>query len=479
MNFTKINLIKTMSLDLFTAFNSEDLWLKFSKKEQKLALDKAKSFASVTEQNRAFINYLASHCFLKFLRMTYSDLVNEIDLELDELNLYSIWQFVNGTPILIKDNCHRLILLPEESEDLSEFNISQEWVDIRQWRGDYFLPVQVNLETGWLRFCGFLTLDHIKKYGVYNHNFAYYTLAENFLQKDLNLLFLYEKYDLFNEVEYQPLPQFSHGEKNQFMEQLNGVESYRVRHHLNFVHWAALFVDQSYRLSLYQKYQPIRLGAWLEHNFYQAYSQGWQNLTDLVDNFNFLSSPSVMSNNGIIMRSGQINLEQIYKIHDETQLKVAAQKLSVVPTDSVHKNQVLQALNYIMSQSHDDETRWHAAEGIWRLEPNNPNAGLWCGKRLNLGIDMGDISLALVIGVLPKSETQNSIFFRLYTTNNHHVLPSNLTVKILNDNTDVFKELVARGSDRLLQYKFWGNKGEFFWVQINYNSNHLSEAFVI
>ncbi len=479
MTFSNINLINIMSLDLFTAFNSEDLWLNFSQKEEKLALEKAKNFACVNEQNRAFINSLASHCLLKFLKMTYRDIVREIDLELDDLNLYSIWQFVNGTPILINNNSPRLILLPEESQDLSEFNIPQEWIDIPQLRGDYFLPVQVNLDTRWLRFLGFTAYDYIKQYGFYNHNFAYYTLSENFLEKDLNLLFLYEKYHLFNQVEYQALPQFSNAEKNQFMESVQDVESSKVRHHLSFVHWASLFVDQSYRLSLYKKYQPILLGTWLEHNFYQAYSQGWQNLTDLIDSFNLITSPSPMSSNGIIMRSGQINLEQIYQIHDEKQLKVAAQKLSVLPTNSVHKNQVLQALNYIMSQSHDDETRWHAAEGIWRLEPNNPNAGLWCGKRLNLGIDMGDLSLALVIGVLPKSDTQNSIFFRLYATNNNHVLPTNLTVKILNDETDVFKELVARGGDRLLQYKFWGNKGEFFWVQINYHSNQLSEAFVI
>lgn len=477
MKFNNINAINIMSLDLFTAFNSEDLWLKFSPQDEKIALEKAKNFASVNEQNRACINYLASNCLLKFLKITYPDLISEIDLEFHEHNLYSIWQFVNGTPILFQNNSlisRRLILLPEESQDLSEFNIPQEWIDIPQFRGDYFLPVQVNLDTRWLRFVGFNTYNHIKQYAIYNQNFAYYTLSENFLEKDLNLLFLYEKYQLFTTPEYEALPQFSNAEKNQFMESLGEVESSRVRHHLSFIYWASLFVDQSYRLSLYKKYQPVSLGAWLEHNFYQAYSQGWQNLTDLVDSLNFITSPS-----GIMMRSGQINLEQIYQIHDEKQLKVAAQKLSVLPINSVHKNQVLQALNYIMSQSHDDETRWHAAEGIWRLEPNHPNAGLWCGKRINLGLEMGDLSLALVFGILPKSDSQNSLFFRLYATNNNHILPSNLTVKIMNEETEVFKELVAREGDRILQYKFWGNKGEFFWIQINYLSNQISEAFII
>lgn len=479
MKFSNFNLINAMSLDLFTAFNSEDLWLNFSSQEEELALAKAKSFTSVNEQNSVFLNYLVSHCFLKFVKMTYGDLGINVNLEFDELNLDSVWQFVNGTPIVINNNSRRLILLPEECEDLSEFVIPQEWVDIPELCGDYFLPVQVNWETKWLRFYGFATHKCVKTYGFYESNFYNYVLWEHFLERDISLLFFYEKYQLFNQVESEVLPEFSDAEKCQFMESLKGVDSSRVRHHLDFVSWASLFVDKSCRISLYQKYQPIRLGAWLEHNFCQAYSQGWQHLTDLGDSFLMITSPSLMSGNGIIMCSGQINLEQIYKIHDEQQLKVAAQRLSVLPTNSVYKNQVLQALNYIMSQSRDDETRWHAAEGIWRLEPNNPNAGLWCGKRVSFGVDMGDLSLALVIGVLPKSDTQNSIFFRLYGTNNHPVLPANLTVKILNDEAEVFKELVAREGDRLLQYKFWGNKGEFFWVQINYLSNQLSEAFVI
>ncbi|MTF40087.1 DUF1822 family protein [Cyanobacterium aponinum] len=467
-----------MSLDLFTAFNSEDLWLKFSDKEYNLAMEKAKNFASLAEQHQALINFLASNCLIKWLNMTYGDLISQVNFEFEDKDLFSIWQFVNGTPLIINNLSRRLIVLPEECEDLSEFNIPQEWLDIPQLRGDYFLPVQVNLETGWLRFYGFTTYEYIKKYSYYNRYFAYYILPEHFLDDDLNLIFLFEKYQLFNHVEYQALPQFSSVEKRQFIEQLNNIEASRVRHHLNFVQWAALFADKSCRLSLYKKYQPISLGSWLENNFYQAYSQGWQNLTDLMDSLNFITSSPSVSNNGIVMRSGNVNLEYIYQINDEKQLKVAAQRLSVLPTNSVHKNQVLQALNYIMSRSHDDETRWHAAEGIWRLEPNNPNAGLWCGKRLNLGVEMGDLSLALVIGVLPKSDSQNSIFFRLYPTNNH-LLPANLNVQIMDEETKVFKQLTSREGDRILQYKFWGNKGEFFWIQMNYHSTQLSEAFII
>lgn len=127
-----------MSLDLFTAFNSEDLWLKFSDKEYDIAMEKAKNFASLAQQHQALINFLASNCLIKWLNMTYGDLIRQVNFEFEEKDLFSIWQFVNGTPLIINNLSRRLVVIPEECEDLSEFNIPQEWLDIPQLRGDYF-----------------------------------------------------------------------------------------------------------------------------------------------------------------------------------------------------------------------------------------------------------------------------------------------------------------------------------------------------
>lgn len=467
-----------MSLDLFTAFNSEHLWLKFSPEDLAKAKEICQESSPNSSQHQKLLNALSSSCLLQWLKLL--DLHNNnSNLEVDNFNLLTMWEFVNGTPILINNNSTRLVLLPQESDDLTEFNIPQEWVDIPRFRGDYFLPVQINLETGWLRFWGFSTYENIKKHSIYDDTFAEYILPENLIEGDLNLLFLFEKYALSPKPEYQPLPILSNQEKNNLLSQLDQVNSLTVRHRLNFVQWAALFSDDTYRQHLYQQRQPISLGDWLHHNFNQAYAQGWQHLRDLVDSLDLISDSPSFSPNGIVMRSGEINLQYIYQIQDEQQLKIAAQRLSVLPPDSIHKHQAIQALNYIMKKSHDDETRWNAAEGIWRLEPTNPNAGLWCGKRINFGVDVGGFSLALVIGLLPKSDNENSIFFRLYGINDSHTLPSNLKVNIMDENTQIFKQLEARDGDRLLQYKFWGKKGEYFWIQISFGTSQLSEAFVI
>ncbi|MBL1210763.1 DUF1822 family protein [Geminocystis sp. GBBB08] len=466
-----------MSLDLFTAFNPEHLWLKFSP-EDLAKTQEISEKCSPNGQHQALLNALSSLCLLKWLKVTYQD-SNNFKLEFDNDNLLTMWEFVNGTPILINNNSTRLILFPQESTDLTEFNIPQEWVDIPHFRGDYFLPVQINLDSGWLRFWGFATYENIKQNSIYDDIFLQYIFPQDLVEEDLNLLFLFEKYGLSFKPEYQPLPILSNQEKNNLLSQLNQANSLTLRHRLNFVQWAGIFGDETYRQLLYQQYQPIRLGEWLHHNFNQAYNQGWQHLQDLVDTLSLVTNSSSLSSNGIVMRSGEINLQYIYQLQDEQQLKIAAQRLSILPPNSIHKNQALQALDYIMTKCRDDETRWNAAEGIWRLEPSNPNAGLWCGKKINLGIDMGGFSLALVIGLLPKSENKNSIFFRLYAINDYDTLPSNLKVNIMDENTQIFKQLEAQEGDRLLQYKFWGTKGEYFWIQISCGTNQLSETFMI
>lgn len=469
------NNISPMSLDLFTAFNNDNLWLKFSDEEKAKAIDISHKCSPNGGRNQCFLNALVSICFVKWLKITFFE---QKITELPEDTLITLWEFVNGTILVINDKC-RLIVLPEEIDDLSEFYISQEWVDIPEFRGDYFLPVQVNLDNGWLRFWGFVTYEDVKNMGIYEPNFSQYILPEQVVEGDLNLLFLFEKYGLSSQPEYQPLPILSTEEKNHLLNKALSFNSLAIRHRLSFVEWASLFRDDSCRQYLYQQYQPLSLGAWLQHNFHQTYAKGWQHLRDLKDSLELISDSPSLVTNGIVMRSGEINLQYIYQLQDEQQLKIVAQRLSVVPTNTINKEQVVEALNYIINKSHDDETRWNAAEGIWRLEPNNPNAGLWCGKRLNLGVEMGGFSLALVIGLLPKSATENSIFLRVYAINDAYTLPPDLKVNIIDNQAQIFKTLVARNNDRLLQYKFWGKKGEYFWVQINLGLTQLSEAFII
>jgi hypothetical protein len=469
---------KPMNFDLFTAFNSDDLWLEFTTEEQDNAWRIAEGCSPGSARYQAYLNALAGNCFLKWLKAVYPTAQN-IRFDLSHDQLLTMWEFVNGTGINI--NYIRLILIPQESEDLGELIIPQEWVDLPRFTGNYYLPVQVNIDDQWLRFWGFISYDELKENAIYDSILSEYSLEQEYLESDLNLLFLLEKYCQVNSaLQHQNLVSLSSQDKQKLLEKIEQVDSYNTRLKLPFNEWGVLVSDDGCRGYLYQKNQPLNLSVWFLHNFQQAYQKGWQNLLNLSEHSqNILAEISFNNNGGLVMRSDGINLQHIYQIKNEQELKIAAQRLSKINIDSPYKNQALAALTYIMTQCKEDDTRWSAAESIWRLEPNHPHAGFWCGKRINLGIDLANFSLTLIIGLLPKSATESSIFLRLCSENIFHILPPNLTLEIIDNNSTVFKRLVSRQGDGLLQYQFWGKKGEYFEVKLTLGNSQLRESFII
>ncbi|MDW8116734.1 MAG: DUF1822 family protein [Geminocystis sp.] len=463
-----------------TAIQQDKSFLPIPEECIKTVRERVKKCFPKTVQSRCLLNLLASCLTGDWLKKIYPELANQIFLELEENSLFSIWQFVNGSPIIVKSHNIRLIVLPEESGDFSEFIIPQEWVDIPRFRGDYFLPVLVDLEGNRLRVYGFVSRQRLKRQAEYNSNLYQYHCPSRLIEREINPTLLYSKYLPSSEEELVYIPDFSSEEKEKLMARLEAIDCDVIRCRLDFGEWTALFADDNYRLLLYQKYQPINLGEWLEKELHQT-CRGWQKLQDLNEEINWIIPRYLTPLYPVSMRSNSVlNLEDIYGTKDEGKLRIAAQKLSIISRRySSNKEKILKALNYIITNSQDEETRWLAAEGIWQLKPNHPHAGLWYGKRFNLGVELGGLSLTIVMGILSKSANQNSIFLRLYPTDKSSHLPAGLILRILDGNTEVFKELIAREGDILLQYKFWGNKGEVFWIQIQYQSSQLAEAFTI
>lgn len=464
-----------------TAIKQDELFLQIPEGYIKSVRERVKECFPKTIQHRCLLNLVASRFLVDWLQITYPELAKQVFLELEENILFTIWQFVNGTPVIVNTHDIRLIILPEESWDFSEFIIPQEWVDIPRFRGDYFLPVGVDLETNWLRFYGFLPRETIKTRAEYNPNLYHYQCSSQLIERDINLMLLYSKYQPSSEKELVYMPELSLEDKDKLIAKLEGIDCDFIRHRLDFGEWMALFADDNYRTLLYQKYQPINLSEWLENKL-PVTRRGWLNLHSNGGEINWITPPQLVSLGKVSMRSNSLSslLEDIYKTKDEKKLRIAAQKLGRVAGEyNLKKEEILKGLSYIINQSQDEETRWLAAESICQLKPGHAYGGLWCGKRLNLGVELGGLSLTIVMGILPKSAKQNSIFLRVYPSEKSSRLPTGLRVRILDENTEVFKELIAREGDVLLQYKFWGNKGEVFWIQIQYLSSQLTEAFIV
>ncbi|MBF2055747.1 MAG: DUF1822 family protein [Cyanobacterium sp. T60_A2020_053] len=461
---------KIMKLDFFTSFNDEHLWLEFSDEDW----EEAKMLVE-NNHEQSIINLLISKCFLQWLNTTYEE-AEEATLDQSVEKYLPIWSLFTGVAIQI--NNLRLILIPQDYQNLEWFNIPQEWVDIPQFAGNYYLPVEVNLDDQWLKIAGFISHQDIKNYGSFNTYLRGYFLNKNKIEAELNLLFILEEYNGSQSLSCPTLFPLLPEKEQKIITQLKLLPNYLLRYQLPFEEWGAFIAQSKNRQLLFKTHQPLKLGDWLNNNFEQATMKGWYNLVNFADNFSIIFNPPSLAMNGLSMRQGDVNIEQFYQLKEERQMKIVAERLRSISVQSSKKNQVLALLNHFMDQCHDEDTRWTIAESIWQLEPYHRGAGLWFGKKFDLGINLSGNKFTLVIGILGKSASENSIFIKLYGEPNQ-ILPTNLKLVILNQEGEIFQELSARHQDLILQYKFWGQKGEYFWLTITQGDNQLTESFII
>ncbi len=84
------------------------------------------------------------------------------------------WEFMNGSAIALGHT--RLIVVPTEAMDRSEFRVPQEWVDIPNWVGDYYLAVEVDTDEQQICLWGYATHQQLKSHGHYDASDRTYCL---------------------------------------------------------------------------------------------------------------------------------------------------------------------------------------------------------------------------------------------------------------------------------------------------------------
>ena len=466
-----------LSLDILTSFNSDHLWLEFSEREQEEAWQQAQGYSNPASRWQAYLNVLSLNAFLPWLN---SMLDGEVSARVYDNNLPEIWEFVNGTAVELPHT--QLVLIPQETDDLGEISVPAEWVDISLWAADYYLAVQVNPDERNLRFWGYTSYSTLKDNGYYDPINRVYSLEQEDLEEDLNIILVTDEFCQSEKPVVAPLPELSNSQYQLLLQQLKNITACSPRLAVSFREWGALLANDTWRRELYQSRMPVSLSAWLQQNFQQAMQTGWQSLSE------FLSSSQLAITPQFAMRSTTNAIDTIYNSSEDMQLRKAAIELGSLGGDSAEVKEAhreadlasqIAALIHLLQTTQDEETRFCAAESLWLLDPGNVAAGIWRAKSIDLGIELAENNLALVIALLPRSDNQTSIFLRLYPSSNQSILPENLTLQILDETGEVFKEIITRSADNVIQYKFWGQPGEQFSVSICLGKAKITESFVI
>jgi hypothetical protein len=135
-----------------------------------------------------------------------------------------------------------------------------------------------------------------------------------------------------------------------------------------------------------------------------------------------------------------------------------------------------QSLEQLLNLTNNEELRWQVAEILWNLDPQNPLLNL--RRILDLGAYFGGTSIGLMVGLLPKSDDQISLLFRLYCLGDRGCLPPGITLTGLDEQLNPFFEIKARENDDYIQFKCVAGFDEEFGVKISLGDTRIIKHFI-
>lgn len=497
-----------LTLDTLKQVYSEHIWLEISESDLKKAESLSQKYSNETGKNYAYMNSLVRNCFVNWLKQNLDLKNNSISVNLSET-----WEFVNGCAITIKINnsdCildednednldfnspksslekvtfKRLILIPHDNIDTEEFTIPQEWVDIPNWAGDYYLPIEIDLEAKSLHIWGYISRQSLQAKADYDSVFRNYDIDAGYLIDDLDLLWIATEI-CEEKGEIKSLPELSINSAENLIKKLSKNSRYSPRLDVNFEQWASLLNNQKWLRQLYCERlnltKPIytSIADWLKgiytENFLTFEEFVYQKQNTLIMLGKSLEEIKLdisneIKQNQLAFRSNLSSNEIKPKIN-ELYLK---QNQLTLPTNLTSE----EALVYLLENTEDETIRWESVKYLQQINPNHPSNAI--RKIIDLGIQLMGYPLALMVAVLPHKHPQKvSILLRVCPMGDRLILPENLSLMGLDENGLNIPKLVAksRSQDAYIQLYFIADHGDRFGVSVGLQSAKITEYFEV
>lgn len=409
-----------LQLSDFMSLDTTNVWLNISQLEQQKAYKQAQHYSNPTARYNAYLN---SICLYRFLNWLQDWLREEYNLSASvfpsEQCLTHIWEFVSGTAIQFGDT--RLVLIPTEDLDIDVLCVPQEWVDIKTWKADYYIAVQVNLDSDddcWMRVCGFTTHRQLKNQGIYNQDSRTYSLPVQSLAD--NIISLFATLELNLQVEVPSEVILSDADATNLLHTLGNASVYTPRlFDIPFTKWAALISNQQWRQQLYNQ----RLG--------------------IVKNTASVSLPN--------LSRAKTNLSQWF----EKFFDAGWQSLDAL----VDTQQLSLALECRSSYSREITEKG--------------------AKLIDLEMQINGKSVVLLLAISKEAEGKTGVIVQVHPTGNDSYLPLNLKMSLL-ESDNVLQEIQSRSRDCYIQLnRFKVLPGANFSIRLVLGEFSITEDFVI
>ncbi|WP_026735040.1 DUF1822 family protein [Fischerella sp. PCC 9605] len=456
---------------------SEHMWLELSDSDLELAKPVSQHYSNETGFNNAYLNRLCLNAFLKWMQEKLG-LETSLSVFPNEKDLPKIWEFVNGCGINFGSK--RLVLIPNDTIDIADFAVPQEWVDIPDWTADYYLPIRVDLQEQYLHFWGFISRCRLKAKADYEPIYRLYYVEGDWVIPNLENLGIASKFCPNEKGEITPLPKLSDTEAEKLIEELSKPSLYSPRLKVKFEKWGALLNESLWLQKLYtQRVQPVSPPIWNLSRWLDGVTQaGWQTFEELFKSNSL--APAFRA-----QRVRGIELETPEKIRRAVKQLYNSQSEITFPSNIEERD----ALVHLLQNTTDESIRWKAAEYLWTIAPNYQGSAI--RRVMDLGVQMMGHPIALMVAVLRKLNGEVAVLLRAYpmcdslrdSFVSRTKLPPGLQLTGLYENGTPIPglEAVARSEpqDDYISLYFSADLGDRFNVRLSLENISTTEQFVV
>lgn len=248
-------------------FDPAHLVLELSQSDLELAWTSNRAAANPMSRWQTHLDRVVLEAILSWLRSEAEGI--SVEPSMNKATRENLWELIGGTSLVYGDT--KLVLIASETADLSEFRVVREWVDIPALAADYYLAVQVNIDEGYLIIWGYTTHEKLKNEGVYNYSDRTYSLTEEQMIADLNVLWVARELcpDEPTQAEIAAIPEISTAQAENLVRRLSDRNLLLPRLAVPFEIWAALLQNPDWCQSLAAKRRgeitSVSVVQWLQN----------------------------------------------------------------------------------------------------------------------------------------------------------------------------------------------------------------------
>jgi hypothetical protein len=433
-------------------------------------------------------------------------------------------QIVNGFCLKI-DNKSKVIFIPSEQLDIDSFEVAQEWVDLPEWMGDYYVPIQVDVDAQHLHLWGMITHQELKQVEEPDDEmFRYYNVdADRTID---NLEVLWTSCELAPEPRSKNIPKLvTQGIESLIDRVKSEAGSNFDRLILGFREWGAILNDRYYLNQYFQLQVLVTASAnnklttplvALSRRFQQSGSavaelinatyvafkdfpgkplltpgfMGWEQ-----NNPDWLSSlPVTMYENkatplddSIYTPKSKFALFAVLGNDLSTEAKIQEAINSLYenqdPANEVTRPSNLDSpkelLIYLMQHTKNETLRWEVAGCLWQIDPDVDNSPYWQRQITELGSITQGRKLGLMTATIPLPDRKTyAILAHTYEIDNQE-LPSNVRLTLLSEENQQIDQSESRPQDPYVRLYFTATIGDRFNICISVNNLNITEAFEV